>query len=177
MLSALSALTLAWAPQPRAEDRSAEYQIKAAFLYKFGGYVEWPVQAFERTDAPVVIGVVGAQQVLEEIRQTAAGRSVNGRAVTVRRLRPGDPVEGVHILFVAGARPEGLEQSLSRARGQAVLTVTEAEDPGLPSGIINFVVIEDKVRFVIAPQQAESSNLKISARLLSVAYKVIARPS
>lgn len=171
------ALATAAAPPLHAQGRTAEYQIKAAFLYKFGAYVEWPAQTFERADAPVVIGVAGPQLVLEEVSRTAAGRSINGRAVAVRRLRAGDTVEGVHILFIADAEASGLAHFLTQAKGQAVLTVTEAPDGAASAGVINFVVVDDKVRFDVALQQAEANNLKISARLLSVAHRVSGRPS
>ena len=170
----------AWLASPRpvqADAQADEYRVKAAFLYKFGSYIEWPSGSFASADSPVTIGVMGAEALAEELTQVVAGRNVNGRPVRVRRLRPGDPIAGLHVLFVGRADGGRLAEILAAARGQALLTVTESED-GLELGsMINFVVVEDKVRFDIAPPPSESSNLKISARLLGVARKVVSKSS
>jgi hypothetical protein len=165
-------------PRPvQADAQADEYRVKAAFLYKFGSYIEWPRGSFASADSPVTIGVMGAEALAEELAQIVAGRNVNGRPVRVRRLRPGDPIAGLHVLFVGRADGGRLAEILAAARGQALLTVTESED-GLELGsMINFVVVEDKVRFDIAPPPSESSNLKISARLLGVARKVVSKSS
>ncbi len=165
-------------PSPAQADAQAdEYRVKAAFLYKFGSYIEWPGESFARADSPVAIGVMGADTLAEELAQIVAGRNVNGRPVRVRRLRPGDPIAGLHVLFIGRADSGRLAEILAAAKGRALLTVTESED-GLELGsMINFVVVEDKVRFDIAPPTSESSNLKISARLLGVARKVVSKSS
>src|SRR5258708_1074863 len=145
-------------PRPAQADAQAdEYRVKAAFLYKFGGYVEWPDRSFARADSPVAIGVVGADALADEAAQIVSGRNVNGRPVPVRRRRPGD--------------------SLAGGKGQGVVRVGGGEE-GLELGsMINFVVVENKVRFDVAPPPSESDNLKISARLLGVARKVVSRSS
>jgi hypothetical protein len=177
---AFSMVVAAWLASPRpvqADAQADEYRVKAAFLYKFGSYIEWPRGSFASADSPVTIGVMGAETLAEELAQIVAGRNVNGRPVRVRRLRPGDPIAGLHVLFVGRADGGRLAEILAAARGQALLTVTESED-GLELGsMINFVVVEDKVRFDIAPPPSESSNLKISARLLGVARKVVSKSS
>jgi hypothetical protein len=177
---AFSMVVAAWLASPRpvqADAQADEYRVKAAFLYKFGSYIEWPRGSFASADSPVTIGVMGAEALAEELAQIVAGRNVNGRPVRVRRLRPGDPIAGLHVLFVGRADGGRLAEILAAARGQALLTVTES-DEGLELGsMINFVVVEDKVRFDIAPPPSESSNLKISARLLGVARKVVSKSS
>ncbi len=165
-------------PSPvQADAQADEYRVKAAFLYKFGSYVEWPSGTFARADSPVTIGVMGADALADELTQIVAGRSVNGRPVRVRKLRPGDPIAGLHVLFVGRAHGGRLGEILAAARGQALLTVTESEE-GLELGsMINFVVVEDRVRFDVAPPPSEAGNLKISARLLGVARKVVSKSS
>ena len=161
--------------QSGAED--AEYRVKAAFLYKFGGYIEWPGQVFASADSPLAIGVMGADALADELAQLVAGRSVAGRPVTVRKLRPGDSIAGLHVLFVGRAESRRLAGILAAAKSRALLTVTESDDALELGSTINFVVVDDKVRFDVAPPPAESGNLKISARLLAVARKVVAKPS
>ena len=161
----------------QADTQADEYRVKAAFLYKFGSYIEWPSESFARADSPVAIGVMGADTLAEELAQIVAGRNVNGRPVLVRRLRPGDPIAGLHMLFIGRSDGGRLAEILAAARGRALLTVTESEE-GLELGsMINFVVVEDKVRFDVAPPPPESGNLKISARLLGVARKVVSKSS
>ncbi|RZI83672.1 MAG: YfiR family protein [Rubrivivax sp.] len=154
-----------------------EYQIKAAFLYKFGTYVQWPDQAFAQADSPLTIGVMGADTVADELVQISTGRTVNGHPVNVKRLHRGDPISGLHILFVARPDNGKLADILLAAKGQPILVVTETEPPPMPGSMINFVVAGDKVRFDIALPSAEAGNLKLSARLLTVARKVIGAPS
>jgi len=161
----------------QADAQADEYRVKAAFLYKFGSYIEWPSGSFARADSPVAIGVMGADALADELVQIVAGRNVNGRPVRVRKLRPGDPIAGLHVLFVGRADSGRLAEILAAAKGRALLTVTESEEALELGSMINFVVVEDKVRFDIAPPPSESSNLKISARLLGVARKVVSKSS
>jgi len=163
---------------PAQTDAQAdEYRVKAAFLYKFGSYIEWPDRSFERVDSPVAIGVMGADALADELAQIVVGRNVNGRPVSVRKLRRGDSIAGLHILFIGGSDTLRLSDALTASKGLPVLTVTESEGALARGSTINFVVVEDKVRFDVAPPPSESGNLKISARLLGVARKVVAKSS
>jgi hypothetical protein len=157
----------------KADVAAAEYQVKAAFLYKFMNYVEWPARAQAGAETQIVIGVVGADMLADELAQVVAGRGVNGRPVVVRKLKAGDPVTGLHTLFIGGAADAHTAELIAAANSNGVLTVTESEDAFGLGSVINFVVVQDKVRFDIALQQAESNNLKISSRLLAVARKVV----
>lgn len=155
------------------QTRLAEAQIKAAFLYKFGGFVEWPERAFARADAPFTIGVVGSDAVAAELRQVVTGRTVHQRPIAVRNLRRGEPLSGLHILFVGQSEAARLPEILAAAKGQPVLVVTESEDALAHGSMINFVAVDDRVRFDVALPPAERGQLKISARLLTVARKVV----
>jgi hypothetical protein len=161
----------------QADAQADEYRVKAAFLYKFGSYIEWPGHVFSSTDSPLAIGVMGADALADELAQIVSGRSVNSRSVQVRKVRPGDSIAGLHVLFIGRADSGRLAGVLAAARGRALLTVTESDDALELGSTINFVVVDDKVRFDVAPPPAESGNLKISARLLAVARKVVAKPS
>jgi len=163
----------AWAQAERAAARVAEeHQVKAAYLYKFLGFIQWPPQSFVSAEAPFVIGVVGADALADELARVVASRQVNGRSAVARKLGPGEPPTGVHLLFIGrdvGARAAGL---LAQARDQSMLTVTETEEAFEAGSAINFVVVDNKVRFDIAPRSAEASSLKISSRLIGVARRV-----
>jgi len=161
----------------QSEVQASEYRVKAAFLYKFGGYIEWPDGAFERADSPVAIGVMGADALADELVQIVAGRNVNGRPISVRRLRAGDSIAGLHVLFIGRADSGRLAEILAEAKGHPLLTVTESDQALDLGSMINFVVVEDKVRFDVALVPASLGSLKISARLLAVARKVVSRSS
>jgi hypothetical protein len=150
-----------------------ERQVKAAFLYKFGGYVTWPQNAFARPDSPLVIAVAGADALAEDLGKTVAGRTVGDRPVTVRRVARGDSLSGIHMLFVGSAAGR-LADFIDPVRGRPVVVVTESE-PWPAGSIINFVVIDNRVRFDVAIDAAEQNGLRLSALLLSVARQVRGR--
>lgn len=151
----------------------AEHQLKAAFLYKFLGFVEWPAQAFQAESSPLVIAVAGAPGLADELTALVAGRTVNGRALVVNRHERADAAPPHQVLFV-GRGASRATAFLASSGGRSILTVTEADDSFPAGSMINFVVVDGKVRFDVDVRRAESENLKISARLLSVARKTMA---
>lgn len=156
------------APPPTALERS----VKAAFLYKFLAYTEYPANAFSDPNAPVVIGVAGSDDMAAELARVVNGRTVFGRAVAVRNVRDGDPLSGIHLLFIGGG-DNARAARFSRATQQLpVLVVTESDNGPLPGCIINFRVVEDRVRFDVWLDAAERNNVKLSSRLLTVAHQV-----
>jgi len=152
-----------------------EYRIKAAFVCKFVSYVEWPAQTFAQADSPIVIGVMATDAVVDELIRTAAGLSADGRALVVRRLQRGAPLANTHLIYIASSEESRLADTLAALKGQPVLVVTESSRAAALGSMINFVVVDDKVRFDIAPQAAEGGRLKISARLLGVARSLIGK--
>lgn len=151
-----------------------ESAVKAAFLYKFGAFVDWPAGTFERPETPLVIGVAGDDQVAADLEQLVTGRSLDGRPVVLRRVDPdARAFAGVHVLFV-GRRSTRLHELLAAATGP-VLVVTDQE-PGLPLGsVINFASEGGRMRFSVSLSAADARSLRLSARLLAVARDVEGR--
>jgi len=173
-LFATAAFRSAWP----ADARAVETQIKATFLCKFGNYVEWPVQQVAAAELPFGIGVVAADDVMvAELTNAARGQTVNGRPIVVRRIARGDPLTGLAIVFVARSHGGRLAETLAEVKGRPILTVTEADTGAVVGSMVNFVVVDDKVKFDIALPPAELSSLKISSRLLAVARLVTGRAS
>ncbi len=171
LLLALQGLaSFAWAADSAPSD--IEYQIKAAYLYKFATYVEWPPSAFAQATTPITIGVVGADEIAAELSKLKRGQPVNNRMVDVRLLKPGEPLIGVQILFIGRQESGRLKRLLDSIQSQPMLTVTESVGALGAGSVINFVRIDDRIRFEVSVVQAERSGLKISARLLSVAQKI-----
>ena len=171
LIAALAATGAAGGAHAGEDDSLVEYQVKAAFVCKFGNYIDWPPQALGAAGEPFRIGVLASEAVVDEFRRTATASSVVGRPVEVRRLVRGEVPEGVHALFVSRGMVSYTPNLLAAVQGRPVLTVTEV-DPGGAMGMINFVVVDDKVRFDILLPAATQSGLKISVRLLGVARRV-----
>jgi hypothetical protein len=157
------------ADAPAQPPAHVERSVKAAFLYKFLGYVEFG--AGVDAAGPLVVGVLDADDIAAELSRITAGRQVGARAIAVRVLHEGDAPAGLHMLFV-GSEAERPGAMLRAAQQAGVLAVTENSD-GLQQGsTINFRLVEDRVRFEVSLPAAEKSKLKLSSRLLSVAYHV-----
>lgn len=157
----------------RALDETAtlERNVKAASIYRFLSYVEWPQATFADATSPYVIGVMGAESLAEELARISTGRNVNNRPLQVRRLRSGDPVSGLHVLFL-GRGTADLSQALKQVQTKPILSITESEIQ-LPLGsVINFRVVDNRVRFEIALGMAEKNSLKVSSRMLPIALAV-----
>lgn len=144
-----------------------ERSVKAAFLYKFLGYLEFPADP----GPTLVVGVLGADEVSAELLRITQGRMVGNRTVTVRKLGEADALAGLHLLFV-GAEAGQPTAALRAAGKSGIVSVTEQDD-GLQMGsVINFRVVDERVRFEVSLPAAERSNVRLSSRLLSVAYHV-----
>jgi hypothetical protein len=159
-----------------AQPGASEIQLKAVYLYRFAGFIEWPEGAFARPDSPLLIGVAGNDALAAEAEQMVAGRSVNGHPVLVRRVEPGDPLAGLHILYVGALDHAALADLLGVARSQALLTVTDSDDPAAPGGMIRFVNARARLRFAVALAQVAPARLRISARMLAAAASVSGAP-
>ncbi|HEX5539676.1 MAG TPA: YfiR family protein [Methylophilaceae bacterium] len=156
-----------------ADDFTADVmQVKAAYLFKFGSYVQWPPEVFADEHSPLVIGVLADDVLADELVRVAMGRQIDKRPVSVKRMQPGDSVNGVHILFISQQAGPPAAHLLLVAEGQPVLCVTE-DAHGLPRGsVINFVLDSNRLRFDVSLLAAERNRLQLSASLLAVARKV-----
>jgi uncharacterized protein DUF4154 len=170
-LAILGVLALA-AGGPVHADRlvTSEYAVKAAFLYNFAKFVEWPAGTFRQSPGAVTFCVVGQDPFAGELERVIAGKTVAGRPVAIRYLAQLGGVESCQILFVSSAERLRFEQILAVAR-RGVLTVGENEAFARAGGIINFTVSDSRVRFQIDQGAAERAGLTISSRLLELAVR------
>lgn len=160
--------------QAAIADESLEQRVKAAFLYKFGGYVEWPATAFASPDTPFTLCVLGSDPnfnaTLEKMVQK---ENVQGRPVTVRQLQSPKDEAGCHILYIGVPDPQYSSEVIETVRGKSVLTVSESAS----QGIIGFLIANNRVRFNINDQEAAENGLVISSKLLDLAVNVTRRES
>jgi hypothetical protein len=153
--------SLAWRDATVEASTVGDAQVKAAFLFNFTRFIEWPAPS----DGPLVIGVGGDVGFADIVSQTVSGRSVNGREFQTRRLALGDDPSGCHVVFVGVMRPHDASELLKRIRGP-VLTVGDTVQFLRDGGIVRFYVDNNKVRFEISRKNAEAAGLKISSHLL-----------
>ncbi len=151
----------------------AMQRIKAAFLYKFAAYVEWPAKTFAESESPIVIGVASADGIAHELEGAAAGRTAGGRPVLVHKLARGEAATSCcHILFVGEDHHGQRAELLAQVEGQPVLTVTDVGGEQPKGSIINFLIAGDRVRFDISRGAAERSGIQLRSQLLGVARHV-----
>ena len=168
LLIAFACLVNAAGEANAATNEALEHRIKAAYLYKFLSYIEWPPDRFTRADSPFVVGVTGGDEIYRELVRITGGRTASGRAITVRQLRSGDSLAGMHVLYVAG---DELPGTATAVRG--LLTITDnASSVAHAGSVINFRFIGGKVRFEVSLPAAERNDLRLSSRMLSVATTV-----
>jgi uncharacterized protein DUF4154 len=161
------------AQSPPARIEASEPSVKAAFLYKFAAYVDWPASAFASPEAPFVIAVMGADDVAAELERIVPGRTIHGHPALVRRLTAGDPVAGSHLLFIG--RSVGNPSVALRAVQHGTLAVTDTEQGLAMGSAVNFLVADEHVGFEVSLEAAERSGVKISSRMLNVARQVVPR--
>ena len=171
----LATAVLAVASRPaRAAETALERQVKAAFLYKFAGYVEWPSHAFSSAASPMTIGVVGDESLVRDLRQIVSGRTSGGRPIVVSSVDDADDVYEFRVLFVSNGASERIGKISEAAEGAATLLVTESRDAIGRGSMINFIVHEGRVRFEVDLNAVTRGGLSLSSRLLSVAQTVVA---
>jgi len=146
-----------------------EQQVKSAFLYNFTKFVEWPATRFANSADPIVLGVFGDADILDALQTVVRGRTVNGRALVVRRVVTVQEVLGTHLVFAAASEDARFAAISPALRDSAVLTVGESPDFLAEGGSIRLLLIAGKLRFEINAAAAVRAHLKISAQLQSLA--------
>jgi hypothetical protein len=149
-----------------------EYQVKAAYLFNFLKFVEWPEEAFPDPLAPIVIGICGEDPFGNSLPQVIIGKTVQGRDLVIHKYRASEDMRGAHILFLGPTEKKRFPQILSGLHGASVLTVADTEGFLEAGGMIQFVSENDRVRFAINVDAASRAKLKMSSKLLSLAKVV-----
>lgn len=154
------------------EPINREYQLKAAFLYNFTKFVDWPTNQLSNKDEPIIIGVLGNNPFGNELAKAVEGRSQNGRTFLVTNLAAVSEATGVHLLFVPRGQEAGLGERGAALLAAGVLTVGESETSAKLGGVITFTTEADKIRFEINLDAAEQNGFKVSSKLLQLAKVV-----
>jgi hypothetical protein len=153
------------------DSQPTEYQIKAAFIFNFAKFVEWPAAAFPKATSPMVVGVLGENPFHEALEKTIKNKTVDEHPVVIMQFRSATEATNCHILFISSSEKARLPQILKQLKGSSVLTVGEMSGFTDAGGMINFVLEGTKIRFQINNDAANSVGLKISSKLLTVAVR------
>jgi YfiR/HmsC-like len=158
------------------DSASSEYQVKAAFLFHFAQFVEWPAETFKDAGTPLTYCTIGEDPFRGALDQSLSGKAVGARPLRVEHLKQSAEIQSCQVLFIGAGEKRRLGEAMASANGRPVLMVGESEHFAEEGGMIGFCLEGNKIRFDINLQAAEKAHLRISARLLALAKTVIGNP-
>jgi uncharacterized protein DUF4154 len=150
--------------------------VKAAFLFHFAQFVDWPPEAFKDATSPLTYCTAGEDPFHGALDASLNGKMIGARPVRVVHFRQPQEIRGCQIVFLGTPEKRFISAALENLKASPVLTVGESENFVQGGGMIGFFLEDNKVRFDINLSAAERSKLKISARLLTLAKTVIGGP-
>ncbi len=153
----------------RAALDADEYAVKAAFLYQFTQFVEWPPDSFADAGSPIVLAVLGSDPFGESLRRATEGRTGQGRPIVVRYLKAGQSLRSCHILFVSASEEARIPDLLRTVGPASILTVGDSAGFAEAGGMLNFVVDAARIKFEVNIGAAERGRVRISSKLLKLA--------
>lgn len=160
-------------PAPAQGSASSEYQVKAAFLYHFSQFVDWPEGTFKDASSPLTYCTFGEDPFHGALDASLSGKRIGVRALQVQHFKQPQEIRGCQILFVGESEQKRVPSLLTRLQGNPILTVGETEHFVQDGGMIGFLLEENKIRFEINLEAAEHAKLKLSSRLLALAKRVL----
>jgi YfiR/HmsC-like len=155
-----------------ADQSPTEYQVKAAYLFNFLKFVEWPDDPAADPHGKWVIGFVGDSPIGGELTRLVEGKNVLGRDLQVQKFQATDNLRGCNILFISESEQKRLPPILAELRGSSVLTVADMDNFIGGGGMIQFMVEDARVRVAIDVGAASRAHLKVSSKLLLLARVV-----
>jgi hypothetical protein len=150
-----------------AQEQPSEYQIKAAFLFNFAKFVEWPPQAFADTNSPIIIGVLGKNSFGTDLEKTIRDKRVNNRLFQFKNFTSIAEATNCHILFISSSEKD-VTKIIEGLHNASILTVSDTDGFIKAGGMINFLLQDAKIRFEISDAAAKKAGLQVSSKLLSL---------
>lgn len=170
-LAQLLALAAAWTGPCRAgPEVGSEYQTKAAQIYSFTKFIDWPPKKFPSAESPFIIGVYGTDDITDFLRESFQTRRIKDRPVEIRHLTNKAELVGCHLVFVSRSESSRLGTVLYEMRHENILSVGESDNFLKGGGCINFLNVEGAIRFQINLGAASRESLKVSSKLLPISY-------
>ena len=162
-LALLCAVTPGASAQPTA---SAEYQLKAVFLFNFAQFVEWPARAFRDAKAPLVIGILGEDPFGAYLDDLVSGEKIGDRPLVVHRYNRAEDLNDCHIVFISRSEARNVENIVARLKNRSLLTVSDLDAFARRGGMVRFVMEDGKIRLRINVEAAKACELTISSKIL-----------
>jgi hypothetical protein len=153
----------------RAQAPPTQYQLKAAFLYNFAKFIDWPPETFPDDKSPFIIGILGENPFGTDLERMVAEKKINNRPIKIRPFSAVADATNCCILFISTSEIKRMPEIMEKLHGTSVLTVGETDQFIGAGGMINFVPEANKIRFQINDAAAKAAGLKISSKLLSLA--------
>jgi hypothetical protein len=151
---------------------SREYQIKAAFIFNFAQFTEWPANAFAATNAPIVIGVLGTNPFAGFLENTVQNESVRGHPLVVHHYKTVEEIQTCHILYIGQSEGRRLQHIIAKLKGKPVLTVSDIPEVANEGVAIGFVTERNHVKLQINLEALKTASLTVSSKLLRLAQIV-----
>jgi YfiR/HmsC-like len=157
----------------KAQTTAEEYRVKAAFIFHFAQLVDWPPETLTSTDNSLVLCTLGEDPFQGTLEGTVAGKTIGNRVIRIRHLGEPKDMQACQILFLGKVQSKRMPMLVTTLHNAPVLIVGETAGFLEEGGMIRFLLEEDKVRFDINLNAAESARLKIGSRLLILAEHVV----
>lgn len=149
---------------------SREYDVKAALLFNFTHFVEWPPRAFARPETPFVIGILGPDPFGSVLDTMVSNETCAGRPIVVARFGNVASVRDCHLLFIGATERGNLARIMAALRGRPILTVGDFDGFTAAGGMIRLQKnAADKIQLRINLNAIKAVDLAVSAKLLRVA--------
>ena len=148
---------------------AAEQQVKAAFIYNFTRFLDWPAEAYSSTEAPFVIGVLGNDPVSTYLNDLVQDEMLGQHHIIIQRFTDIKQVDACNILFISSDEARKSSTQISTINRKGILTVSDVPEFCKWGGVIRFYKEGNKLRLQINPAEAKAAQLTISSKLLSIA--------
>ena len=169
ILICISMLFLTHGDQRALAQSVNEYQVKAAYLYNFAKFIQWPPEAFANEQSPLFLCIVGEDPFGQPLDGIAQGKMINGHALMVRRTTNLDDLKTCQIVFIGTGDKKRLSDLLRRLKGSSALAVGESREFAGMGGSIQFYLENDRIRFSINVDALQRAHLTASSKLLALA--------
>jgi hypothetical protein len=165
----LTTAVLAFALTATPQENPSEYQLKAAFVYNFAKFVDWPPTTYSGPQSPFAICIIGTDPFGSVIDDALRGKTIGDHPVVVERVKDAAAARRCKILFVSASEKHRLRDILESMKGANVLVVGDFEGFAASGGTIELTLQDNRVRFAINPGAADGAGLRISSKLLALA--------
>jgi len=150
-------------------DDFSEYQVKAAFLFNFAKFVEWPSGAFATDHSPISICILGDNPFGGSLEKAVFGQSANGRPLMTRQVASPKEAGDCQMVFVSPSEQNHFTQIIGNLQGKSVLTVADSDAFAEQGGMIQFYIDNHRVRFEVNVNACTNAHLKVSSKVLALA--------